>query len=212
MTAFIPLQDKLLLKQTKDKVDVTEESIKKLDWEYEILQQKFTKFKEERDILFQQLETAVYEQQQKAGFKRLLLEKSLEAVHDTLEKKEVALHEVAVSANLRPDVRVHTRTLKSRFNRNNFLQHNFCCFGSLIVCALSFSLSRLFISFLSQAVGNASRSLEQALLEKNKIAADLEDQLREWRQAYYHVVRTYEAKLEEFGISPAELGFEPGPV
>ena len=74
-------------------------------------------------------------------------------------------------------------------------------------------VSLLFIpAILSQAVGNASRSLEQALLEKNKIAADLEDQLREWRQAYYHVVRTYEAKLEEFGISPAELGFEPGPV
>jgi hypothetical protein len=97
-------KDKLLLKQTKDRVDVIEQNMKKLDWEHEITQQKYTKFKEERDLLFQQLENSVYDQQQKSGFKRLLLEKHLEAVHDTLEKKEVALHEVAVSTNLRPEV------------------------------------------------------------------------------------------------------------
>lgn len=159
-------KDKLLLKQTKDRVHVVEEAAKKLSWEHEILLQKFTKSKEERDMLFQQLEIAVYEQQQKAGFKRLLLEKSIEAVHDSLEKRETALHEVVVSTNLRPE-----------------------------------------------AVGSgAAHSLEQVLLEKNRIAADLEDQLREWRQAYYHVVRTYEAKLDEFGIAPSEIGFEPGPV
>lgn len=47
---------------------------------------------------------AVYEMQQKAGFKRLLLEKSIEAVHDSLEKRETALHEVALSTNLPPEV------------------------------------------------------------------------------------------------------------
>jgi hypothetical protein len=28
-------------------------------------------------------------------------------------------------------------------------------------------------------------------------------------QAYYHIIRTYEAKLDEYGIPVAELGFEP---
>lgn len=91
-------------------------------------------------------------------------------------------------------------------------------------------------------MGGVSRNLETVLMEKNKVVGELEDQLREWRQvcqtvfclvlcawfvafsssllvlcsgycqAYFHVIRTYEAKLDEFGIAPTEIGFEPAQI
>lgn len=155
-------KDKVSLKQTKERVEVLEENLKKLNWEHEILLQKYESSKSERDELFESLQDTIYDIQQKSGFKELVLEKSLESVKDELEKKETAIHEVIVSTNLRPD-----------------------------------------------AVGGISRNLEDVLLDKNKTVADLEETLREWKQAYYNVIRTYESKLDEFGIPPAELGFVP---
>ena len=109
-------KDKLILKQTKERVELIEQSLKKLKWDYEILQQDCVEVKKERNFLFDSLEQAVYENQQKFGFKELLLEKSLEVVHDNLEKKETAVHEILLSANLSDKPQIIGKSLEEVLN------------------------------------------------------------------------------------------------
>ena len=58
----------------------------------------------ERDELYTSFQTALYDVQQKTGFKNLLLEKKLEAAGEDLEKKEAQLSEVLATAHLEPSV------------------------------------------------------------------------------------------------------------
>ena len=58
----------------------------------------------ERDELYTSFQTALYDVQQKTGFKNLLLEKKLEAAGEDLEKKEAQLSEVLATAQLEPSV------------------------------------------------------------------------------------------------------------
>ena len=66
--------------------------------------QRYERIQVERDRLYEQFQTSVFNVQQKAGFKHLLLEKRLLALGESLEKKEAQLNEVLVSANLSPAV------------------------------------------------------------------------------------------------------------
>lgn len=92
------------LKKVKAKLLVGGERLRALQWEHEVLQQRTARAEKERDRLYEQFQRAVYDVQQKTGFKNLLLERKLAAATDSLEKKEAQLSEVLTSANLEPSV------------------------------------------------------------------------------------------------------------
>ena len=71
---------------------------------------------QERDELYRKFVKAIHEVQQKSNFKNLLLEKKLNALADTLEKKEAQLNEVLSASNLDPTaLTVVTRKLEVQF-------------------------------------------------------------------------------------------------
>mmetsp|Transcript_21580 Transcript_21580/g.35747 ORF Transcript_21580/g.35747 Transcript_21580/m.35747 type:complete len:503 (-) Transcript_21580:103-1611(-) len=95
-------KDKMSLSNSKARLLATETSLKNLQWEHEVLEQRFGQLQRERDDLYNKFESTIYEVQQKAGFKNLLLERKLEAVHESLEKKDAQLSEVLAASNLNP--------------------------------------------------------------------------------------------------------------
>lgn len=78
--------------------------MKNLEWENEVWQQRFTKVQYERDQLYEKFEGSIYEIQQKAGLKCLMLEKKIESMDQDIEKKEAQVAEILVAANLQPSV------------------------------------------------------------------------------------------------------------
>lgn len=95
-------KDKLSLQNTKARLLVLEAEKKQLQWEHEVLQQRFAMVQKERDELFEKFETTIYDVQQKSGFKNLLLEKKVEELEKEREKKEAQLNEVLAASNLDP--------------------------------------------------------------------------------------------------------------
>ncbi|NWU91281.1 DRC4 protein, partial [Upupa epops] len=95
-------KDKLALTNAKAHLKVTQKQLKDLQWEHEVLEQRFIKVQAERDELYQKFTKAIHEVQQKTGFKNLLLERKLKGLLDVLEKKEVELSEVLAASNLEP--------------------------------------------------------------------------------------------------------------
>ncbi|XP_061863345.1 dynein regulatory complex subunit 4 isoform X4 [Colius striatus] len=96
-------KDKEALLNTKTRLKVTQKELKDLQWEHEVLQQRFSKVQKERDELYHRFTTAINEVQQKTGFKNLLLERKLKGLLSVLEKKEVELSQVLAASNLHPD-------------------------------------------------------------------------------------------------------------
>ncbi|KAJ3372145.1 Dynein regulatory complex subunit 4 [Allomyces arbusculus] len=95
-------KDKLSLHNAKARLRVLEDAHKNLAWEHEVLEQRFAQVQKERDDLYNQFLTRVVEVQQKSGFKNLMLEKKLDALKLTLEKKDMALHEVMATSHVDP--------------------------------------------------------------------------------------------------------------
>ncbi|KAI1235639.1 Growth arrest-specific protein 8, partial [Lamprotornis superbus] len=118
-------RDKEALMSSKAHLKITQKELKDLQWEHEVLEQRFSKpragpcvpwgpegagtlcclpeqVQEERDELYQKFTRAINEVQQKTGFKNLLLERKLKGLLDLLEKKEVELSEVLAASNLDP--------------------------------------------------------------------------------------------------------------
>uniref|UniRef100_A0A9L0S4B9 Dynein regulatory complex subunit 4 n=2 Tax=Equus TaxID=9789 RepID=A0A9L0S4B9_HORSE len=95
-------RDKQILVCTKARLKVTEKELKGLQWEHEVLEQRFMKVQQERDELYRKFTAAILEVQQKVGFKNLLLERKLQALNAAVEKKEVQFNEVLASSNLDP--------------------------------------------------------------------------------------------------------------
>ncbi|KAL7878490.1 hypothetical protein AOLI_G00094640 [Acnodon oligacanthus] len=93
-------KDKASLARAKARLKVADKEMKDLKWEHEVLEQRFSKVQLERDELYQKFTKAIQEVQQKSGFKNLLLERKLDALTDTLEKKEAQLNEVLSASNL----------------------------------------------------------------------------------------------------------------
>ncbi|CAM9572702.1 unnamed protein product [Chrysoparadoxa australica] len=87
---------------TKSHLLVVEEKLRALKWEHEVLEQRFSFVKKERDDLYDEFKKAVFEVQQKSGFKNLLLEKKLDALQEEGEKRDAYLNEVLGKANLYP--------------------------------------------------------------------------------------------------------------
>jgi growth arrest-specific protein 8 len=59
------------------------------------------------------------------------------------------------------------------------------------------------------ALANLSNTFEEVELMKGELINQLEDELKRIKEAHINMVRTYEAKLAEFGIPVEEMGFEP---
>ncbi|NWW92300.1 DRC4 protein, partial [Rhynochetos jubatus] len=95
-------KDKEVLTNTKACLKVTQKKLKDLEWEHEVLEQRFSKVQAERDEIYQKFTKAINEVQQKTGFKNLLLERKLKGLLRVLEKKEVELSEVFAASNLDP--------------------------------------------------------------------------------------------------------------
>jgi len=81
-------KDKRCLKSSQTRLAAQKEEMKELKWEHEVLEQRFQKLQSERDELHANFVTAVQEVVQKANFKKLLLERKVVALADSLEKKD----------------------------------------------------------------------------------------------------------------------------
>ncbi|KAG7331670.1 hypothetical protein KOW79_005639 [Hemibagrus wyckioides] len=95
-------KDKVLLARVKARLKAVEKELKDLKWENEVLEQVFSKAQQEREGLFQKLNKAILEVQQKSSIKNLLLERRLNALSDIVEKKDGQLNEAHASSNLEP--------------------------------------------------------------------------------------------------------------
>uniref|UniRef100_G1PSP2 Dynein regulatory complex subunit 4 n=2 Tax=Myotis lucifugus TaxID=59463 RepID=G1PSP2_MYOLU len=95
-------RDKQILVGTKARLKVLEKELKSLQWEHEVLEQRFIQVQRERDELYSKFTAAILEVQQKTGFKNLLLERKLQALSAAMEKKELQLNEVLTASNLDP--------------------------------------------------------------------------------------------------------------
>lgn len=60
-----------------------------------------------------------------------------------------------------------------------------------------------------EVIGDIQRNLADVLALKDRLQRELEERLSDLRAHYYDTVQGYEAKLEEFGVPAAELGFTP---
>lgn len=96
-------KDKAELHQTRLKILELEEEIRSWTWEYEVLLQQHNYVVKERDEVFNKFQDSILEVQQKTGLKNLILEKKLETISETLEAKDVQLHQVLSAANMNPD-------------------------------------------------------------------------------------------------------------
>ncbi|XP_069491653.1 dynein regulatory complex subunit 4 [Ambystoma mexicanum] len=113
-------QDKASLASTKARLKITDKELKDLQWEHEVLEQRFSKVQSERDELYKKFTKAIQDVQQKTGFKNLLLERKLLALSDTLEKKEAQLNEVLSASNLDPNaLSIVTRKLEDVLDSKN---------------------------------------------------------------------------------------------
>ncbi|XP_030060493.1 dynein regulatory complex subunit 4 isoform X2 [Microcaecilia unicolor] len=155
-------KDKALLASTSARLRASEKELKDLKWEHEVLEQRFSKVQAERDELYAKFNKAIFEVQQKTGFKNLLLERKLTSLSETLEKKEAQLNEILAASNLDPS-----------------------------------------------ALSLVTRKLEDVLDSKNNAIKELQYELARVCKAHNDLLRTYEAKLQAFGIPLEELGFKP---
>ncbi|XP_019360911.1 PREDICTED: growth arrest-specific protein 8 [Gavialis gangeticus] len=113
-------KDKEVLVSTKARLKVTQKELKDLQWEHEVVEQRFSKVQAERDELYRKFMQAISEVQQKTGFKNLLLERKLQALAGLVEKKEVQLNEVLSAANLDPSaLSLLTRKLEDVLESKN---------------------------------------------------------------------------------------------
>ncbi len=59
------------------------------------------------------------------------------------------------------------------------------------------------------ALSNINTTLEEVELMKGELINQLEDELKRIKEAHINMIKTYDAKLAEFGIPSEEMGFEP---
>merc|ERR1711917_163652 len=113
-------KDKRCLKSSQTRLAAQKEEMKELKWEHEVLEQRFQKLQSERDELHANFVTAVQEVVQKANFKKLLLERKVVALADSLEKKDAQLNEILAASNLEPAaLSVVTRKLEDVLDAKN---------------------------------------------------------------------------------------------
>ncbi|CBH14855.1 trypanin-related protein, putative [Trypanosoma brucei gambiense DAL972] len=95
--------DKEKLKAMKAEVQQCEQELRSLSWEHEVLFQRFGKLEEDRDIILKKYNDMLQEIQQKATFRRVLIQSKLELVQTQLEGRDARLTELLRRANIDPD-------------------------------------------------------------------------------------------------------------
>ena len=87
---------------------------------FKVLEQRFQKLQAERNDLHSNFVSSVQEVVQKANFKKLLLERKVVALADSLEKKDAQLNEILAASNLEPAaLSVVTRKLEDVLDAKN---------------------------------------------------------------------------------------------
>jgi hypothetical protein len=56
---------------------------------------------------------------------------------------------------------------------------------------------------------NLDTTLEEVELMKGEMINQLEEELKRIKETHINMIKTYDAKLAEFGIPVEEMGFEP---
>ncbi|KAJ3049482.1 Dynein regulatory complex subunit 4 [Rhizophlyctis rosea] len=95
-------KDKMSLQNAKARLKVLEQEHKELRWEHEVLEQRLEGVVKERDGLYEGFVDRIIGVQRKTGFKNLILEKKVDSLKETLEKKDLQLNEVLKATNLDP--------------------------------------------------------------------------------------------------------------
>ncbi len=65
------------------------------------------------------------------------------------------------------------------------------------------------IKLTQSSIGQIMRAIEEVEASKNDMITELQRELQQIRKAHTHMVKAYEAKLQEFVIPVEELGFDP---
>ncbi|KAL2628951.1 hypothetical protein R1flu_013637 [Riccia fluitans] len=88
-------KDKVLLHQRTNQFNERTKELRALEWEYQALQERVNNAEGERDEVVKKFESSIYEVQQKCGLKNMLLEKKVQVLAATVEKKETQLNHIA---------------------------------------------------------------------------------------------------------------------
>ncbi|CEG41913.1 component of dynein regulatory complex [Plasmopara halstedii] len=97
-------EEKLELRSAKTQLLVLEQQYATLSWEFEVLQQRAGQVAHELQELTTHFQGSIYDVQQKAGLKNLLLEKRMSVLTLQLEQKDAELNEVLLHAKLDPAI------------------------------------------------------------------------------------------------------------
>ncbi|RNF07122.1 trypanin-like protein [Trypanosoma rangeli] len=95
--------DRDKLREMKTEVREREQELRTLSWEHEVLSQRFVKLEEDRDIILNKYNNMLQEIQQKAIFRRVLIQNKLELVESQLEGRDARLAELLKRANIDPE-------------------------------------------------------------------------------------------------------------
>uniref|UniRef100_A0A1A8LEE9 Dynein regulatory complex subunit 4 n=1 Tax=Nothobranchius pienaari TaxID=704102 RepID=A0A1A8LEE9_9TELE len=93
------------MKENQGQQKVVEKELKDLMVEYELLLQAFQKVEQERDELLQRQMESILDVQQRSSLKKILLEKKLSALTETLEEKEAQLCTTLSVSSIDPTTR-----------------------------------------------------------------------------------------------------------
>uniref|UniRef100_A0A1A8SDJ3 Dynein regulatory complex subunit 4 n=1 Tax=Nothobranchius rachovii TaxID=451742 RepID=A0A1A8SDJ3_9TELE len=93
------------MKENQGQQKVVEKELKDLMVEYELLLQAFQKVEQERDELLQRQMESILDVQQRSSLKKILLEKKLSALTETLEEKEAQLCTTLSVSSIEPTTR-----------------------------------------------------------------------------------------------------------
>lgn len=123
------------------------------------------------------------------------MEKKLEKLSDLLEQREAQISEVLAAAQLDP---------MAVINANQKLE--VCIFFSFF-----FSLFYVYICYVFYVYIYLYKCffLKNMLNKKNNAIQDLQYELAKVCKAHDDLLRSYETKLQEYGIPKSELGFQP---
>jgi len=157
--------DKKKLAAIKDRIKQAETTLHRTEFQHEVLQQQLKIMSAERDELYDKFQAQIYDVQQKAGLKNLLLEKKIDTVEEALEAAEAQVSELLMSANVD-----------------------------------------------SATASGISQKLDQVIAYKDDIVGQLHEEVERIKEMHRTMVKTYEAKLAEYGVPPEELGFVPAIV
>ncbi|TRY67797.1 hypothetical protein TCAL_09933 [Tigriopus californicus] len=87
-------KEKSALNNARAKLRSSLKKVEELDWELEVLQQKYDRAIGERDDIQEKFSNAILELQQKSSLKYLVLERKIDAMKNELDVKEAQLHSV----------------------------------------------------------------------------------------------------------------------